>query len=198
LRKIILLNLFAVLICGCFKIYFSPPEISQENVRFENKYFSIDYPKGWKAEQFSFGPDSFNFAEMPGMSFPTRGGSLNYNFEDPAFKRYYIAILISGATSSVDSLPQDFLELITDEVVKQDVIFFKNKNHDILSRSISAFDFKGNRAKQGVITTEKFSRFNIFIQTQTNFYIIRYELWNDYDENIRERIKAIVHSLEVQ
>lgn len=151
-----LLCLFAF--SGCAKdLPPPPPEISSLNQHFENEYFSIDVPWGWKV-----------------YTSTSRSGNLHFDFLDPHYPKFRIRISIAQDAAS---LSDDSSEV---SVWGRICLLFSDlftKDFDIKSRSNVITQINGKSATIYEVNTDEFAGYVATISGNVDTYDIYYWLW---------------------
>ena len=162
---------------GCAADLPPPPEISSLNQHFENEYFSIDVPWGWKV-----------------YASTSRSGNRYFDFLDPQYSKFRIRIAIAQdmASLSDDSSEVSFWGRIC-------LLFadWFSKDFAVRSRSDMKTQINGKLATIHVVNTDEFSGYVVTIPGKWDFYNIYYWLWKDFPQETKARIEQIVYSMKV-
>jgi hypothetical protein len=161
---------------GCAKDL-APPEISSLNQHFENEYFSIDIPWGWKVYEST-----------------SRSGNLHFDLLDPHYPKFRIRISIAKDAAS---LSDDSSEV---SVWGRICLFFSDlfsKNFAVKARSTVITQINGKRADIYVVNTDEFAGYVATISGELGTYDIYYWLWEEFPQETKDRIGQIIYSIRV-
>jgi hypothetical protein len=153
------------------------PDISPLNHHFENEYFSIDFPWGWKA-----------------YTSTSRSGNLHFDFSDPQYPKYRIRISFAKDAAS---LSDDSSEV---SLWGRICLLFSNlfsKDFAVRSRSNIETQINGKSAAIYVINTDEFDGYIATISGKLGTYNIYYWLWKDFPQETKDRFGQIVYSIRV-
>lgn len=197
--KIIASLVLIIIFSGCSQLSFGPPSISDENQYFENKYFSIDYPKDWAVSQSkeqSSGTEGGGTTPLEVLSLQNGGRYTKAKFYDPDYPEYFISIVFSeDSTHDIsDSV------LIIQAVCKEQ---FRKSGFSRISQSDSKKQLDGIPARLTVIKGENNSNemaqfVSILLSKNNVLFSIYYLIKKDFSESVKQRFETIVNSVHVK
>jgi hypothetical protein len=154
-----------------------PPEVSLAKQHFENEYFSIDVPWGWKL-----------------YTSTSKSGNLHFDFLDPHYSKFRIRISIAQDPAS---LSDDSSEV---SIWGKICLLFSDlftKDYTVKSRSDEVTQINGKSVTIHVLNTDEFAGYVATTSGEWGTYNIYYWLWEDFPQETKDRIGQIVYSIRV-